>query len=546
MALSKEVYQALEDIVSPENISQEPATLDSYRMGDRGGFALRPEAVLLPGSAEEVQAIVKACNRYRIKFRSSSSGLSGFGAPTEGVINLDLRRMNRILEIDEKNMFAVVEPYVIFVQLQAEAMKLGLNTHTSGAGGSCSILAVAAGGGGYGPDTLYQGHGSETLLGLEWVMPNGDILRTGSLSSRVGWFCGEGPGPSLRGLARGKIGLGGGLGVFTRCAVKLSPWPGPAVMPIEGTVPAYNTPLPENIRAYTLVLPSWQAYADIHYEIYDAEIGYIAHRQFPMMGEDLSPAFFAMFTDPTKSFDDLGEIVNKPEIQKLIDELRYYSFQFILAGMTPRDIEYQEKVLDQILADTGGHKVAAWSKPTMERFTLLYLLRLPFKMINNTYAGGRGAIFTPHGTPDLMIQYAPVILETMSKHQEKGLLVQCGADMMMGPVSSLGGGGCTHFEGAWYYERTDIESAKASAAAREAMVEASVEVGMPQALGGANGQPLVKEGLSKVERQADLAARPQPARFHWQWKIKQMLDPNDAGESQTYPALEKPPKDEGL
>ena len=77
------------------------------------------------------------------------------------------------------------------------------------------------------------------------------------------------------------------MGVFTKCALKLTPWPGPPEMPVEGTVPAYNSPLPENFRAYTLAFPSWQAYADAYYKIYDAEIGYIAHRQYYYAGYGL-------------------------------------------------------------------------------------------------------------------------------------------------------------------------------------------------------------------------------------------------------------------
>ncbi len=541
MALSKEAYQALEDIVGPENISQESATLDSYnwsqsnyeRAPDRSGFAaIRPEAVLLPGSTEEVQAIVKTCNRCRIKFRASSSGWSGFGAPTEGVINLDLRRMNRILEIDEKNMFAVVEPYVICAQLQAEAMKVGLNCHITGAGGSCSPLASATSGGGHGADSLFIGNSPEVLLAFEWVMPNGDIMRSGSLGSGLGWFCSEGPGPSLRGIIRGKSGVGGAMGVFTRCALKLSPWPGPPVMTIEGTVPAYNTPLPDNIRTYTVVLPSWQAYADAYYKIFDAEIGIIADRQFNSLGEDLWPAFYTMYNDPTKSLDDLEGFVKKPEIQKLTDEVRHYNFHIILGGMTPRDIEYQEKVLDRILADTGGHRVAAMSEPTMERFTALYLLKLAFKNLNYVYGGYRLASFNQQGTPDFCVSYAPVAVELLRKYQEKGALVKCGGDCLLGKVGGeSGGGGTANLEQFGWYNIDDIESRKTAREYHEAAAKAGREMGIG---GGMAGRPTV------------FAAEPQPARFHWQWKIKQMLDPNDAGESKNYPTLEKLPKDEGL
>ena len=99
------------------------------------------------------------------------------------------------------------------------------------------------------------------------------------------------------------------------------------------------------------------------YKIYDAEICYIAHRQFSMLGEDLWPAFCTMYMDPTKSLDNLEDIVNDPEVSEVTDEVRHYAFQIVLAGMTPRDFEYQEKVLDKILADTGGHRVAAMSEP---------------------------------------------------------------------------------------------------------------------------------------------------------------------------------------
>ncbi len=136
MALLKEVYEALGEIVGPDNITEEPATLDSYAyqwMAElvtdvTGGskFFDRPEAVLMPGSTEDVQAIVKTCNNNKIKFHVFSTGWGPWAAtPSAGQILLDLRRMDRIIEIDEQNMFAVVEPYCVAAQLQAEVMKVG-------------------------------------------------------------------------------------------------------------------------------------------------------------------------------------------------------------------------------------------------------------------------------------------------------------------------------------------------------------------------------------------------------------------------------------
>jgi glycolate oxidase len=110
MTLKREIYKALEDVVGPENISESPLILGSYAQRGRPRF----EAVTLPKTTEEVQAIVMLCNRFKIQFKASSSGWGAYGdAGGPGVVKLDLRRMNRILEINEKNMYVVVEPYVI-------------------------------------------------------------------------------------------------------------------------------------------------------------------------------------------------------------------------------------------------------------------------------------------------------------------------------------------------------------------------------------------------------------------------------------------------
>ena len=134
MALSKEVFKAFEDIVGPENICDDPVIMPAYHSAELA-------AVILPGSTAEVQAIVKLCNRLKQPFRPVCTGWTG--SFPKGILYMDLRRMNRIIEINEKNMYAVVEPYVISAQLQAELMKLGLNTTIIGAGSSCSPLAAS-------------------------------------------------------------------------------------------------------------------------------------------------------------------------------------------------------------------------------------------------------------------------------------------------------------------------------------------------------------------------------------------------------------------
>jgi glycolate oxidase len=104
MALSKEIYSAFENVVGAEYISNDPAMMPAYHQVQ---FA----AIVLPKNTAEVQAIVKLCNKYKLAFRPVCTGWTGM-FPSD-IIYMDLRRMNRIVEINEKNMYAVVEPYVI-------------------------------------------------------------------------------------------------------------------------------------------------------------------------------------------------------------------------------------------------------------------------------------------------------------------------------------------------------------------------------------------------------------------------------------------------
>ncbi len=449
MALSKEAYREFEDIVGPEYITDDPAFLDSYAFEwmaetvrkNYSKFMPRPVAVIMPESTKEVQAITKVCNKYKIKLKPISTGWYHWAAPlkdSEDTIQLDLRRMNKIIKIDEKNMVAIVEPYVICAQLQAEVMKLGLNLNIIGAGSTTSIVASACAYFGPGPSTYYMGHNSDNLLGMEWVTPEGEVLTIGSFNSTGECFCSEGPGSSIRGILRGVMGSRGGLGVYTKCAIKLSPWNGPAKLDVKGTVPAYRLPVGDNFRVYTLAMPNWDAWADSYYKIYDNEIGYIFHRQFNLAGANLAPAFWLMYNDYKKTLNDVETMVNDPEIKKLTEEMRI-SFQIILSGRSIKDIELQDKILDEILKETGGFKVKKYCEQEMAEFTNMYLQRLGHKHLNFVWVGGYLGSWMQSGTPDLVKGYAPIAIAGLARDAESGNLVQCGGDALMGCGSGLTG-----------------------------------------------------------------------------------------------------------
>jgi hypothetical protein len=543
MALLKELYRAFEDIVGPDNISDDPALLDSYtyplaatslHLGPYFRvFTPRSEAVLLPGSTEEVQAIVRLCNKYKKKVKASSTFWAGMGYPSDdNVIQLDMRRMDRIIEIDKKNMFAIIEPYVIGATLQAEAMKLGLNTHIIGAGAGCSPLASATSYLGQGPDSLYMGFGNENMLGLEWVMPNGDLMRTGSLGSGLGWFCGEGPGPGVRGIIRGALGARGGMGVYTKCALKLFPWPGPAPLPVGGTVPAYKMEVPDKFRIYTLAFPTWQSFADTCHKIWDAEIGYIAHRQYNKFGRVLKMAMLKILTDHTKTLGDIEELLKDPEVQKVTEEMKR-DFQIVMAGMTIRDIEWQDKALDQILVETGGWKVAAMNEPNMRDWSFLYMVRLGHKNLNLVYSGSYDGSVGFSAPPDYGTALAEDFTALKAEWEKKGAMVKAGGDSMMGTVGGLGGGGMVSWENFVHFDPHDKESVEGTYDFFDASLKYNSERKLPAERSRMNAPSRGTDGKTrpKEEREKMLSSPRTAHIFRYQGKIKAVFDPKDTGDT---------------
>jgi glycolate oxidase len=543
MTFSKDIYRALEDIVGSRNISDDPAVLVSYQFPlantsiHLGPFyrtyTPRGAAVVLPGSTEQVQKIVKICNKYKVKYKASSTFWGAMGYPChEDVVQLDMRRMDRILEIDQKNMFAVIEPHVIGVNLQAEAMRVGLNTHIIGAGGSCSPLASATSYAGPGPDSLFMGNGDENLLGAEWVMPDGEVIRTGSMGCGSGWFCGEGPGPGVKGLIRGMLAARGSMGVYTKCALRLYPWPGPASFPVEGIPPVYRAILPDNIKAYTLAFPSWESWANCAHRIWDVGIGYIAHRQFNLFGRDLKFAMIKILTDPNRTLSDLEQLVNDPEIKK-VNENMTREFQFVLAGMTPRDTEWQEKALNEILAETGGWKVDAMSDPQIARWVLAYLVRLGHKNLNLVFAGGYEGCFGTVGPPDYGSAWVEETSELKKKWEERGSIVRAGGDCTMGGVGGLGGGAYIMWENFTCWDPHDRDSVEGTFEFFERTDQFAKERNLGRGMErtcvlcrGSDGKEVPEEVRDPL-----YAASPQAHVFRYQRKIREAFNPNDLGDS---------------
>ncbi|MFW9978178.1 MAG: FAD-binding oxidoreductase, partial [Candidatus Thorarchaeota archaeon] len=257
--MDDKIYSRLRDVVGERNITRSPAILDTYafqwcfeiesaqRGEEPSRFGHRPSAVLLPANTEEVQSIVKICNEFKIPYKPFSTGMGPWaGVSTSEAIQIDLRRMNKILEVDSKNLYAVIEPYVTNAELQSELFQYGLMHHAQGAGPQTSPLASHTSFVGPGFTSPYTGFSGRNLLGAEWVSPNGEIIRLGSFDSAQKWFTADGPGFSLRGVIRGWLGAYGGLGVFTKAAIKLYSFPAPKdwKWKTSGTIPSYDWEVP--------------------------------------------------------------------------------------------------------------------------------------------------------------------------------------------------------------------------------------------------------------------------------------------------------------
>ncbi len=511
MALKKDVYRALEDVVGPEYISEDPVILDSYAWRMNPGmegikFVPRFEAVTLPKTTEEVQAIVRLCNRYKIQFKASSTGWGFYGDPGgPGVVKLDLRRMNRILEINEKNMYAVVEPFVIGAQLQAELMKRGLNCNITGAGSNCSALPLAAHQG-LGHLSMSGSYGERNQLAFEWVTPEGEIVRLGSLAAVNEWFCGDGPGPSLRGVVRGTVSPLGGLGVFTKAAAKVYHWPGPSTFPIEGVSPRYRpSQIPPGFMIRYVSFPSSEQMVQAAHKVGEADIGFILMGFNPgMMASNIAISN----EEDLKYLKQFTSLVQGP------------GFMLIIAGNSPRDFEYKEKVLYQIMDENNGKSLEPVDDPRnaggyMWRFIRVTGSIREVARASGVFGGQVGGTDVFHLMHKYILQSSPVKQRLI----DEGRLLDDGTNPF---VQSVEHGQQGHGELLIRYDWRDPEARKAQG-----------ELGMfanQTAIEGHYGVP----GHVLGDGQHDQYG-PHTSDYHlWLRKIKKTFDPNGLSESTHY------------
>jgi glycolate oxidase len=215
--ISQNIYQSFKAMVGPGRVSQAPEDLvvASY---DASKNLARPEMVVKPLTATEVSRIIRLAyeNNIPVYPRGAASGMTGGTLALKGGIALDTSLMNRILEINPEDMIAMVEPGVVVADFQKQVETHGLFYPPDPASAEFSTMggnvAECAGG----VRCIKYGVTRDYVLGLEVVLPNGEIIHTGShtLKSVTGYD-----------LTRLLVGSEGTLGVFTRITVRLVPLP---------------------------------------------------------------------------------------------------------------------------------------------------------------------------------------------------------------------------------------------------------------------------------------------------------------------------------
>lgn len=213
-----EHIDSFKKIVGDQNVFVDEEALHNYAHDETEDLHFLPDVVLKPGNAEEISAILKICNQNKIPVtpRAAGTGLSGGALPHLGGVLLSVERLNKIIDIDERNLQLITEPGVITEVLQdaVKAKKLFYPPDPSSRG-SCMIGGNIAENSG-GPKAVKYGVVKDYVLNLEVVLPTGEIIWTGAnvLKNATGYN-----------LTQLIVGSEGTLGIVTKAVLKLIPLP---------------------------------------------------------------------------------------------------------------------------------------------------------------------------------------------------------------------------------------------------------------------------------------------------------------------------------
>lgn len=216
--ISPQILDAIKAIAGDDAVLTGQEGLEKYSHDETEDLVYYPEVVVKPQTPEQVSALLKLCNENTIPVtpRGAGTGLSGGALAVKGGLLIAMERFNQVLEIDEQNLQATVEPGVVTEEFMNQVADKGLLYPVDPASkGSCFIGGNISHGSG-GPRVVKYGTIREYVLNLQVVLPSGEIIWTGANTLKYA------SGYNLTQLI---IGSEGTLGIVTKIVVKLVPAP---------------------------------------------------------------------------------------------------------------------------------------------------------------------------------------------------------------------------------------------------------------------------------------------------------------------------------
>lgn len=209
--------QKLKDIVGEKHVAENIADLYVYS-SDASVHSSLPSAVVRPGNVEEVQEILRYANNHKIPVipRGAGSGMSGQTVPIDGGIVLDMKRMNKIIEIRPEDVLCKVEPGVVNDELNRVLKPYGFFFPPTPSSGRICTIGGMIGTNASGIRSVKYGATRDAVMGMKVVLANGDLVSLGS-NTRVD--------SSGYQLAKLMVGSEGTLGVVVEATLQISPLP---------------------------------------------------------------------------------------------------------------------------------------------------------------------------------------------------------------------------------------------------------------------------------------------------------------------------------
>jgi len=366
--LSREAYRALESVVGKEWVSEDRAIIEGYVVPciDPGVLigvvhrnpAIRPAAVVLPATTEEIQGVVRVANRYEFPIVPFANAQVNSSPTVPGTVLVNMRRMENIY-IDEKNMSITMEPFVDYGMIHHEASKRGLWLGGSGWHGAisrpCSQCTIA---GIWQSDLKYSGL-SRSLIGAKVVLPDGSLLRLGS-SAMAGTgeipFTEVVPGPNLWGIFKNSLGA---RGIVTEVTLKLYPWVGGHPFPEDRGRPSIEHYFEEAEEKKFDRPPTHPRHKIFWFEYPDLDS--VTEGCAKLAGSGVGVALNVC--------GDYNAMMCSYTIDEANERSKGYfhiTGYMVIAGISSeKQLAYEEKVLKHIVEETGGKLLSSEYKPEL-------------------------------------------------------------------------------------------------------------------------------------------------------------------------------------